>query len=68
MADPHETVKTIGDTAAVTTAVGGFLTQNLPTIALIISIIWTLLRIYEMDTVQKLLGRKVEVEHDEEAE
>jgi hypothetical protein len=36
----------------------GTLMNWLPAVAALLSIIWTLLRIYESDTVQKLLGKK----------
>lgn len=58
-ADAHltETAKNIGDAVSVTTVVGT-LAGILPSIAAIITIIWTSIRIYETDTVQKLLGHK----------
>ena len=36
----------------------GTLMNWLPAVAALLSIIWTLLRIYESNTVQKLLGKK----------
>jgi hypothetical protein len=36
----------------------GTLMDWLPAVAALLSIIWTLLRIYESNTVQKLLGKK----------
>jgi hypothetical protein len=36
----------------------GTLMNWLPAVAALLSIIWTLLRIYESKTVQKLLGKK----------
>jgi hypothetical protein len=36
----------------------GTLVDWLPAVAALLSIIWTLLRIYESKTVQKLLGKK----------
>lgn len=59
MADAHltETAKNIGDAVSVTTVVGT-LAGILPSIAAIITIIWTTIRIYETDTVQKMLGKK----------
>jgi hypothetical protein len=36
----------------------GTLMDWLPAVAAILSIVWTLLRIYESNTVQKLLGKK----------
>ena len=54
----HETAKTAGDALSIVTVVGT-LAEVLPAIAAIFTIIWTALRIYETDTVQKLLGKKV---------
>jgi hypothetical protein len=36
----------------------GTLMDWLPAVAALLSIVWTLLRIYESETVQKLLGKK----------
>jgi chromate transport protein ChrA len=59
MADAHltETAKNIGDAVSVGTVVGT-LAGILPSIAAIITIIWTSIRIYETDTIQKLLGNR----------
>jgi hypothetical protein len=58
-ADAHltETAKNIGDAVSVGTVVGT-LAGVLPSIAAIITIIWTSIRIYETETVQKMLGKK----------
>lgn len=50
--------KIILDAAAVTTGVLGYLTDIMPTIALIFTVVWTGIRIYETQTVQKLLGKE----------
>lgn len=57
--DAHltETAKNIGDAVSVGTVVGT-LAGILPAIAALITIIWTSIRIYETDTVQKMLGHK----------
>lgn len=52
-----ETVKITGDILSVTTVVGTLMGM-LPSVAAIFTILWTGIRIYETDTVQKLLGRK----------
>ena len=52
-----ETVKLAGDVLSVTT-VAGTLLGMLPSVAAIFTILWTGIRIYETNTVQKLLGRK----------
>jgi hypothetical protein len=50
-------VKATGDAISIVTVVGT-LAQVLPAIAALLTIIWTSFRIYETDTVQKLLGKK----------
>lgn len=52
-----EGAKHVGDAVSVITVVGT-LAQILPSIAAIFTIIWSAIRIYETDTVQKLLGKK----------
>ena len=52
-----ETVKHVLDGLSVITAVGT-ITKMLPEVAALFTIIWTGIRIYESDTVQKLLRRK----------
>lgn len=53
----HETAKTAGDALSIVTVVGT-LAEVLPAIAALFTIIWTAVRIYETDTIQKLLGKK----------
>ena len=48
--------KTMIDAASVFTVVGTLM-DVLPAVAAIFTIIWTGIRIYETDTVQKLLGK-----------
>jgi hypothetical protein len=50
-------IKGVGDAAAVAVTIGT-IASFLPAIAALFTIIWTGLRIYESDTVQRLLGRK----------
>jgi len=50
-------VKATGDTISIVTVVGT-LADILPAVAALMTIIWTAFRIYELDTVQKLLGKK----------
>jgi hypothetical protein len=58
MADQtHETVKHILDGASILTVVGT-LVEFLPAVSAVLSIIWVAIRIYETDTVQKLVHRK----------
>jgi len=53
----QETVKATLDGLSVVTVVGT-LVDMLPSFAALFTIIWTGIRIWETDTVQKLLGRK----------
>ena len=58
MAQEHLTdaTKHVIDTASIVTAVGTLM-QILPAIAALFTIVWTLIRIYETKTIQKLLGK-----------
>jgi hypothetical protein len=51
-----DTVKQIADGVSVVTVVGT-LAGVLPSIAAIFTIVWTGIRIYETDTVQRALGK-----------
>jgi hypothetical protein len=55
--DWSDTVKHIMDGISVMTAVGTII-KMIPAVAGIFTIVWTGIRIYESDTVQKLLGKK----------
>jgi hypothetical protein len=57
MAENHETAKHVVDALSLVTVVGT-LVQLLPAIAALFTIVWTAIRIYETDTVQKLLGKE----------
>lgn len=57
MVDAHESTKNVVDALSIGTVVGA-LAGILPSMAAIFTIIWTTIRIYETDTVQKLLGKK----------
>lgn len=52
----NETVKHVIDGISVATAVGTLI-KMLPAVAAAFTIIWTGIRIYESDTVQRLLGK-----------
>lgn len=52
-----ETVKHAIDGLSVVTAVGT-ITNMLPAVAALFTILWTGIRIYESKTVQKLIGKK----------
>jgi len=55
----QESTKHVLDTASIATAVGTMM-QVLPAIAALFTIVWTLIRIYETKTIQKLLGKTKE--------
>ena len=54
-AETRETLKTVGDDVSIFTVVGA-LVEVLPSIAALITIVWTGIRIYETKTVQGLLS------------
>jgi hypothetical protein len=57
MSESHETAKHVVDALSIMTVVGT-LVEMLPSIAAIFTIVWTLIRIWETETVQNLFGRK----------
>ena len=57
MTGPDKTLKHVADAASIITVVGT-LTNVLPHAAALFTIIWTSIRIYETDTVQRWLGKK----------
>ena len=57
MTDHHETSKTIVDAVSLMT-VAGTLTDMLPAIAALFSIVWSAIRIWETDTVKGWTGRR----------
>ena len=61
MTDPFhdipEGIKAAGDILSIATLLGS-LASLLPAVAAGLTILWTLIRIYETDTVQRLLGKK----------
>jgi hypothetical protein len=59
----HETTKAVFDGLSIVTVIGT-LVEMLPSVAALFTIIWTGIRIWETDTVQKLLGREVKDEDD----
>jgi FtsH-binding integral membrane protein len=63
MSFEHETAKTTVDAISIVTVVGT-LAEVLPAVAALFTIIWTALRIYETDTIQKLLGKDKDVTED----
>jgi len=55
--DNAEVAKSVGDVLSVVTVVGT-LVEMLPSVAAIFTIVWTGIRIWETDTVQRMVGRK----------
>ena len=55
MSEHHDTAKHALDALSVVTVVGT-LVEMLPSIAALFTIVWTAIRIYETDTVQRWLG------------
>ena len=53
----QETLKHMIDGASILTVIGT-LVEFLPAVSAILSIIWVAIRIYETETVQKLVNRK----------
>ena len=57
MTDPDEATKHIVDALSFVTVLGTIVNM-LPAVAAVFTIIWTAIRIYETDTVQRWMGRK----------
>jgi hypothetical protein len=57
----NHTVKAVGDVISYTVVVGTLM-DVLPPIAAILTIIWTLINIYESKTFGRLIGRKDDAE------
>jgi hypothetical protein len=57
MTEHHETAKQFVDGLSLLTVIGT-LTEMLPSISALLSIVWVGIRIWETDTVQGLFGRK----------
>jgi hypothetical protein len=55
----QEGTKQVLDSVSIVTVVGT-LADVLPAVAALFTIVWTALRIWETDTVQKLVGKKNE--------
>lgn len=53
----QETLKHIGDAVSAGVVIGA-LASWLPPVAALLTIVWTIIRIYETQTIQRLLGRE----------
>ena len=63
MSEHQETAKHVIDALSILTVIGT-LVDMLPSIAALISIIWSVIRIYETKTVQGWLGKTVVTKED----
>jgi hypothetical protein len=63
MSEHQETAKHVIDALSILTVIGT-LVDMLPSIAALISIVWSGIRIYETKTVQKWLGKTVVTKED----
>jgi hypothetical protein len=62
----QETLKHIIDGASILTVIGT-LVEFLPAVSAVLSIVWVAIRIYETDTVKKLMNRKKDdAKHEQE--
>ena len=52
-----EQVKHVGDAISIVTVVGT-LANLLPALAALLTIVWTAIRIWETDTIQRMFGNK----------
>ena len=57
MTEHHETAKNIADALSILTVIGTLI-DMLPSLAALISIVWSVIRIYETKTVQGWLGKQ----------
>jgi hypothetical protein len=55
----QETLKQLLDGASILTVIGT-LVEFLPAVSALLSIVWVAIRIYETDTVKRLMSRKEE--------
>ena len=54
--DQHQELKQIADAGSIGITLGTIV-GVLPTLSALLAVVWMLIRIYETDTVQRLLGR-----------
>ena len=57
MTEHHDAAKHVADALSIVTVLGTLM-QWLPSVAALVTIVWTSIRIYETKTVQGWLGRK----------
>ena len=56
MTEHHETIKQVADAASIVTVVGTLM-NALPAIAALASLIWSVIRIWETQTIQNWVNR-----------
>ena len=62
----QETLKHVLDGASILTVIGT-LVEFLPAVSAVLSIVWVAIRIYETDTIKKLMNRKKDdAKHEQE--
>jgi len=61
----NDTAKAVADAASIATVVGTLM-EVLPAVAAIFTIVWTGIRIYETETVQKMFGKSKPPPSDDE--
>jgi len=62
----QETLKHIIDGASILTVIGT-LVEFLPAVSAVLSIVWVAIRIYETETVKKLMNRKDDAKQEQES-
>ena len=61
----NDTAKAVADAASIATVVGTLM-EVLPAVAAIFTIVWTGIRIYETETVQRIFGKSKPPPNDDE--
>jgi hypothetical protein len=62
----QETLKHVLDGASILTVIGT-LVEFLPAVSAVLSIVWVAIRIYETETVKKLMNRKDNAKQEQES-
>ena len=62
----QETLKHVIDGASILTVIGT-LVEFLPAVSAVLSIVWVAIRIYETETVKKLMNRKDDAKQEQES-
>jgi hypothetical protein len=62
----QETLKHVLDGASILTVIGT-LVEFLPAVSAVLSIVWVAIRIYETETIKKLMNRKDDAKQEQES-